>query len=483
MPAVVKDNPLDKTKTDSAHYEQVNVISKERVDNYRPVTPEKNDSNNKKRVPIVLDKNKTFNPDDYLEKWTYSVVQKSTKWKYTVITIDPNNAGWKIDNTENWATCNELWLSNCVNFILKDWKPIFTNLWYKGSFKDWNQLSEDLWGTYKVTDKWVIFFNSGWDASSDEGIMYSWMSYTFTYINFESQKRLYETYSENSQCKLDTSKKACIKWTEKNSTEKKFYNEDFSFNDSPENQKSKELNLKAKNLEDAYFEYYKNWKTSNQTSSIFKKNADMHLKNKLSVSFDWKSIKKMFIQSYNINNFEKDITFFHAEWEAFENSIQAYSKEKWFNKNDFIKLFNDLKSWNYDSVKSAFESNTNLVPFHPTCCAFLVYHNFEKYKNWIIGILDGWNERSDYSLFYITFDWDTIYLLDWKTWFVNYQPLSSGKAKLEFNWIDTWLNTCTDVYCKTWKHTLVDFMENPWKNKDFDKILSNFKSEIEDFYK
>ncbi len=204
----------------------------------------------------IIDNLKEFNLDDYLLKWTYSIVQKFEKWTYEVLVIDPVNnslsiySKWNITDANNWFSCIWNWSVWCVIFVLKNNKVFFTNLATKWKFLEWKSLSDDIGWVYKIADKWVIFANYGWNGTIDEWILSSWVTYTFTYLNLSNLNTIYEDYIESTSCKADNSNK-CIISTKKVTTSKEFF-------DLPKwDSNRKKLNLKAKNLEDAYFEYYK----------------------------------------------------------------------------------------------------------------------------------------------------------------------------------------------------------------------------------
>ncbi len=195
-----------------------------------------------------IDKSKEFSLDNYFLTWAYSVVQKFEKWPFTILTIDTSASYWTI-NSENWVSCMSYWFSSCKNFILKNKVMIYNNL----------QTNEDLWWVYKAYDNWVVFYNMKWEWTSDWTEIFWWWLYTFTYINFDTLKKIYEDYTESSRCKVDKNTDNCLKWTEKNETSKTFY-------DKPRWDSSRiALSLKATNMEDAYFEFYK------ESSSIFGK--------------------------------------------------------------------------------------------------------------------------------------------------------------------------------------------------------------------
>lgn len=199
-----------------------------------------------KSLITTIDSSKEFNLDDYIPVWTYTIVQKFEKDWYSILTLDPNTSTWTINNTESWASCMEQASSTCITFITNNNKLLFTNLKNKWSFETDNGLTEDLWWIYKIWTNGVIFYNVGaWWGGNSSGVMY-----TFTYINFKTLNKIYENYAIMKTCDLDK-QDDCIKSTEKTTYAKNFYDSPWLFDPN------KKLNIKSTNIEDAYFEYYK----------------------------------------------------------------------------------------------------------------------------------------------------------------------------------------------------------------------------------
>ena len=136
---------------------------------------------------------KTENASVFLNRWhnqlSYSIVQKFEKWEYLVLTVDPMN-NWETINNKNYPKCE----SDCVNFILKNNKIVYTNLNVIWKF-DYSNLSVRLWGIYKITSNWVIFDSHFWWW----GLCASSSHYSFTYVNFNSLK---SAKKRDKNCKI-----------------------------------------------------------------------------------------------------------------------------------------------------------------------------------------------------------------------------------------------------------------------------------------
>lgn len=189
----------------------------------------------------VIDNSKKFDLDAYLSKWTYSIVQKFEENWYTVLIVDPNTNTGKIDNIESWATCVGQNISTCRVFIIHNNKLLYTNI-----EKETSNLQEDVWWIYGIWKDGVIFYN----ISSWWGMWTTIKTYQLTYINFKTLKKIYEVYTIKMIRDLDKNDNE-IATSERIEYIKNFYNSAWIYDPN------KKLNIKATNIEDAYFEYYK----------------------------------------------------------------------------------------------------------------------------------------------------------------------------------------------------------------------------------
>lgn len=191
-----------------------------------------------------------------------------------------------------------------------------------------------------------------------------------------------------------------------------------------------------------------------------------------SESYSWKYLTWMFLQEYNISNFENDISY-TLSWEIYDNHIQAFSKESDFKKEDFLTLFENFKNKNYSSIKTIFEKNEKMVPFHPTCCAFQNYISFQPYKDGLLMISEWWNWWVSYSIHYITYNNWKIYMVYKDLWY--FLDAWSG---LIIDWVKHELELTWEDFGKK----ITSYFNQEVKDAVFDEKLNNFKNEIDNLY-
>ncbi|MDD5770557.1 MAG: hypothetical protein PHE25_06305 [Candidatus Gracilibacteria bacterium] len=188
-----------------------------------------------------------------------------------------------------------------------------------------------------------------------------------------------------------------------------------------------------------------------------------------SESYSGTYLTGIFLWEYEINNFENDITY-TLSGEIYDNYIQRFSKEKEFNKQDFLSIFEKFKSGNYVGIKSDFEKNRKLIPFYPVCCAWMEYIYFDIYNNGILMLEKGGNGGVGYRLDYITYNNGKIYMISKETGFFLENSL----------YID---NVNTGKVPENYDKTIIGYFKGTEKNEIFNKKLDLFKKEINNFYK
>ncbi len=353
---------------------------------------------------------KEFNLDDYLPKWTYSVVQKIVKWDYTIITVDPITSTWTSNKDVHipyWTSCNKDYSSNCINFILKNNTIIYTNLKEKGQFINNTEFMDDNWSVYKIYDKGVVFVNSwAWtSAICNEGDNCNvWITWNFIYINFETLKKTYQDYYEGRTCTIGKNSE-CKKWSEKTVITKKYYILDSDW-------KEIEIGKNAKNIEEAYFSYYNDKNLINFT--------DLQIKEIL-VKID-DNIKKQ-------QEIEKNSTWILIQWnyKAVYIAPKDYAKDMdkivvtiaWkkyelpgvYGKDIMKKYLELIKEWH---CKTSGDLSDVIVNWK-------YYVNPSSWDCWMIG-MDFWNfvgfSPTWYYVLYTSYgyEWTKSILVDVETW-------------------------------------------------------------------
>ncbi len=285
----------------------------------------------------TIDSAKTFNIDDYLPKGTYSVVKKLSNGWYTVYTVDPKTSNGKLDNGVD-SSCLMGGASTCINFITKDDKIIYSNL--KTGSQD---ISEDIWGLYKMYTNGVVFMNQKWDGVPCSG----GKKYDFVYSNFDSLKKIYQDYTETDSC--NPKKEYAGQFSADGSVKDKYFDKiecekacDWKktitkeFYDLPKwDSNRKKLELKAPNLEDAYFEYYKDEKPK----------IDAFLeKDNFSKKLEWGEIQGIY----------SDYSWTESEWVKFRvaKETRLVEKVKKVTIDTDVDVSKDIETINLFIVKN-----------------------------------------------------------------------------------------------------------------------------------
>lgn len=200
---------------------------------------------------LTTDTWKVFNIDDYLKKGTYTILHKENKWDISVYIVHPGISKEKENCLDD---------TYCASFITKKWVLAYTNMkepWnieYK-NLKDGQ--TNDLFDSIatetprtNIYENGVVFLYDGWAGWMECS---GWRWWDFIYVNIHTGKKILERSGDWQSCEWFNDKIDTVKyWCEK-ACKKIIKTKNQSFND-PENN---ELNLKATNIEDAYFEYYK----------------------------------------------------------------------------------------------------------------------------------------------------------------------------------------------------------------------------------
>ncbi len=370
---------------------------------------------------FVIDSSREFNLDDYFQTWTYSIVQKFEKGPYTILTIDARISSWTI-NSENWVSCMGYWFSDCKNFILKDKIMIYDNL----------QTEEDVWWVYTVYDKWVVFYNVKWWWTNDDTKIFWWWLYELVYINFDSLKRIYEDYTESFECKVDKKTNACLKWTEKTETSKIFY-------DKPRSDSSRlKLNLKATNMEDAYFEFYKEEKNGGNQSQIIPSETDPiitwngFLKTKLYV-------KNNLLYSFVVNDEEREV----GKW---NNDFRIIDKNWYFTMWLNLYFASIANLWPIWQAKT----DSNIIVYECVNGLDLNWSFFVTGKKQEIKFL--WGKKCIESEFInALYDDSGIYILEIPSnWELKYFPGLDGKSLRKISENEIWDAQWNILVSKCW---------------------------------
>jgi hypothetical protein len=188
-------------------------------------------------------------------------------------------------------------------------------------------------------------------------------------------------------------------------------------------------------------------------------------------SYSWKYLTWMLLWDYDTVNFDKDITY-TLTWDefAYNNHIQRYSKEKEFNKSEFLRLFDKFRNNDYSGIKSEFDKNEKLIPFYPTCCAWQTYFYFEPYKNWILVLWRWWNGWVSYGVAYITYRNWKIYSISKDTWFFI------EENNLYIDSVKIW------VVPKDYDKKMIWYFTWDEKNERLNNLFDLFKAEIDHLY-
>lgn len=83
---------------------------------------------------------------------------------------------------------------------------------------------------------------------------------------------------------------------------------------------------------------------------------------------------KYYIDSYDVSKLDQDILTTQSDDDIFENSIQALSKEKTWDKQLFLNFVETLRNGDTKKATTIYSKNwKSISPFLPTCCAFNIF--------------------------------------------------------------------------------------------------------------
>ncbi len=232
-------------------------------------------------------------------------------------------------------------------------------------------------------------------------------------------------------------------------------------------EKQKIISTEVKNQDSSW------WESNFNISSLIKdKDSD--------VTYSWTYLTWIILLSYNTNDFEKDILYTTTWWDLYDNSIQRFSKEKEFDKQKFLDLFENFKKWDYSLIKDSFEKDKNIIPFYPVCCAFEEYIDFQVYKNGILTIYKAWNGATWYSFSYITYkDW-LIYSLSKDSWYSINAIITENIKKWDL-YIDD--KKISNVDMEEFDKEIISYFRWEIKNEVFNNKFDIFKKEVDTLYK
>lgn len=185
---------------------------------------------------------------------------------------------------------------------------------------------------------------------------------------------------------------------------------------------------------------------------------------------------KYYIDSYDVSKLDQDILTTKSDDDIFENSIQALSKEKNWDKQLFLNFVEALRNGDTKKATAIYSKNwKSISPFLPTCCAFNIFLAQKPVEQGIV-ILTMWgNGQVDYSLEYLYYKDGYLHNIRFYTWFMHELDRSD---KLEYCSNSDGSDQCNEIKIQKSSLFMRQLFRNQKRNADFNNEYNKFLEKI-----
>lgn len=184
------------------------------------------------------------------------------------------------------------------------------------------------------------------------------------------------------------------------------------------------------------------------------------------------------ISYYDTSLLEQDIINSDLDSDGLpENSIQISSKEKDWNKDNFLNFIKFLSWGNIPEATEIYNKYSSTIsPFWPTCCAWSKYDAHKPLKNGILSLASWWQENANYMLMYTFYKEGILYEISLPTNYIGYRD-EAWNTILQYSGNPPLIKDSTATDSGNTK-LLISWFNDPAANKEFAKIYEEFLVDI-----